>query len=75
MFGLGKPESKFGKFLRKHGIKQADLVDKSGVNKSTVSKLSTGDAFKPSLKNAQKIIKALRSMTGKDIDHDDFWTF
>jgi hypothetical protein len=26
------------------------------------------------MKNARKIIKALRDLTGKNIDYDDFWS-
>ncbi|QPA33382.1 helix-turn-helix transcriptional regulator [Thermaerobacillus caldiproteolyticus] len=74
MFGLGKPRSKFGKFLDKHEITQQDLVRKSGVNRGTISRLCQGDAFKPSMKNAHKIIKALRQLTGKNVDYDDFWS-
>lgn len=73
MFGLGKPESKFGKFLRKNGLSQQDVVKKSGVNKTTISRLAQGDAFRPSMKNASKIVKALRELTNKNVDYDDFW--
>ncbi|MRS25926.1 helix-turn-helix transcriptional regulator [Bacillus sp. RIT694] len=74
MFGLGKRRSKFGKFLDKNGISQQDVVRESGVNRGTVSRICQGDAFSPSMKNGQKIIKALRKLTGRDIDFDDFWT-
>jgi len=74
MFGLGKPRSRFGKYLDKKGIKQQDLVRESKVNKGTISRICQGDAFKPSLENARKIIKALRKMTGEKVDYDDFWS-
>lgn len=74
MFGLGKPRSKIGKFLDKHNISQQELVEKSKVNKATISRICQGDAFQPSMKNASKIIKAIRDLTGKDIDYDDFWS-
>jgi putative transcriptional regulator len=74
VFGLGKPRSKLGKFLDKHEIKQQELAEKSKVNKATISRVSQGDAFQPSMKNASKIIKALRELTGKDVDYDDFWS-
>lgn len=73
MFGLGKPRSKFGRFLDKHKIRQQDLVKESKVNKTTISRLCQGDTFKPSLTNGNKIIKALRKMTGKNVNIDDFW--
>lgn len=74
MFGLGKPRSKFGRFLDKNGISQQDLVRESGVNKGTISRLCQGDAFTPSVKNAGKIVKTLRELTGRNIDYDDFWS-
>ncbi|MFJ5624771.1 helix-turn-helix domain-containing protein [Peribacillus loiseleuriae] len=74
MFGLGKPRSKFGKYLDKHNISQQDLVETSKVNKATVSRVCRGDAFQPSMKNAGKIIKALRKLTGEHVDYDDFWS-
>lgn len=72
-FGLGKPRSKFGKWLDNQKISQEDLSKESGVNKSTISRLCAGDAFQPSMKSASKIIKALRRK-GKEIDYDDFWS-
>lgn len=72
-FGLGKPRSKLGKFLDSKKISQQELVEKSGVSKSTISKLCTGDAYSPTIKNANKILKALRELTGTKVDHDDFW--
>lgn len=71
-FGLGKPRSRFGKWIDKQGISQEELARDSGVNKSTISRLCSGDAFQPSMKNAAKIIKALRNK-GKKIEYDDFW--
>ncbi|KYG33439.1 helix-turn-helix domain-containing protein [Priestia endophytica] len=73
MFG-GKPRSKFGRFLDKHKISQQDLVRESKVNKTTISRLCQGDAFNPSIKNATKIKSALKRMTNKNIDYDDFWS-
>lgn len=72
-FGLGKPRSKFGKWLDKQGISQEELARESGVSKSTISRLCSGDAFAPSMKNASKIVKALRKR-GKKVEYDDFWS-
>ena len=74
MFGLGKPRSKIGKFLDKNDISQQDLVNESKVNKTTISRVCQGDAFQPSMKNASKIIKALRKLSGQNVDYDDFWS-
>lgn len=74
MFGLGKPLSKFGKFLLRKGISQKDLREWSGVNQNTISRIARSDDNKPSLMNAQKIIKALKKK-GHYVDYDDFWSF
>ncbi|MBM7592230.1 helix-turn-helix transcriptional regulator [Brevibacillus fulvus] len=71
--GLGKPRSKFGRWLDSERISQEELVRISGVNKSTISRLCSGDAFKPSMKSALKIISALRRV-GKNVDYEDFWS-
>lgn len=71
-FGIGKARSTFGKWLDDNGISQQEVTDWSGVSKSTISNLSKGDAFTPSLKSATKIIRALRKQ-GYDVDIQDFW--
>lgn len=73
MFGLGKGRSKFGKFLDKNKISQQDVVKKSGVSRGTISRIAQDDIFEPKIKNAKKIIKALREISDKKIDYDDFW--
>ncbi|EKS8367458.1 helix-turn-helix domain-containing protein [Bacillus thuringiensis] len=73
-FRLGKHRrSKLARFLDKNQITQQLLAEKSGVSKSTISRICQGDAFAPTMKNAQKIIKALRDLTNKDVHYDDFW--
>ncbi|HDR7659078.1 helix-turn-helix domain-containing protein [Bacillus mobilis] len=72
MFGLGKPLSKFGKFLRKNDITQTELKEWSGVNQNTISRISRSNQFKPSLGNGQKIIRALKRK-GFGVDFEDFW--
>lgn len=73
-FSLGKRRSSFGEFLDKHKLTQQDVVDKSKVSKSTVSRLCQNDGFQPNMRTAGKIIKALRQLTGKDVDYEDFWS-
>lgn len=71
---LGKRRSKFGRFLDKHDLTQQDVVKKSGVSRGTISRLcQTENEDGPTMKNAQKVIKALRELTGKNVDFDDFW--
>ena len=72
MFGLGKPLSKFGKFLRKNDITQTELKEWSGVNQNRISRISRSNLYKPSLGNGQKIIRALKRK-GFGVDFEDFW--
>lgn len=72
-FDFGKPRSKFGKFLDKHQLTQQEVADQSGVSRGTISRLCKGNAFHPSLKNSNKIIKALKKLTNKNVDYSDFW--
>jgi putative transcriptional regulator len=74
-FSLGKRHrSKLAKFLEKNEILQQELADQSGVSKSTISRICQGDEFAPNMRTAQKIIKALKQMTNKNIHYDDFWS-
>lgn len=72
---LGKSDrSEFGKFLDKHKISQQEVVNNSNVSKSTISRLCQNDGFQPNMRTASKIIKAIRNLTGKNVDYDDFWS-
>ena len=74
-FKLGKRNrSKLAEFLNRNDLTQQDLANESGVSKSTISRVCQGDNFSPTMRNAQKIIKALKKLTGKKVDYDDFWT-
>ncbi|AID50236.1 helix-turn-helix transcriptional regulator [Bacillus mycoides] len=70
--GKGR-KSKLSNFLEKNKITQQELAERSGVSKSTISRVCQGDKFSPTMKNAQKIIKALKKLTNKDVHYDDFW--
>ncbi|EJS56818.1 hypothetical protein ICG_02359 [Bacillus cereus BAG1X1-3] len=72
MFGLGKPLSKFGKFLRRNNITQTELKKWSGVNQNTISRISRSNTYKPLLGNGQKLMKALKRK-GYSVDFEDFW--
>ncbi|MCA1319776.1 helix-turn-helix transcriptional regulator [Bacillus tianshenii] len=74
-FNLGKNDrSKFGRFLDKNELSQQEVVDNSKVSKSTISRLCQNDGFQPNMRTASKIIKAIRNLTGKNVDYDDFWS-
>lgn len=71
---LGKRRrSKLALFLDQNGVTQQELSEKSGVSKSTISRVCQGDKFAPTMRNAQKIVKALKKITNKDVYYDDFW--
>ncbi|RCW41568.1 helix-turn-helix domain-containing protein [Paenibacillus prosopidis] len=72
MFGLGKPRSKFGKWLDKKGIKQQWVAEKSKVSRGTISQLAIDDSRSPTYKNAVKLIKVLREID-PSIRADQFW--
>lgn len=74
-FNLGKRHrSKLAKFLEENEISQQELANKSGVSKSTVSRVCQGNEFAPNMRNATKIVSALRKLTKKNVNHDDFWS-
>ncbi|PEB38690.1 helix-turn-helix domain-containing protein [Bacillus pseudomycoides] len=68
-----KPRSKLGKFIDKHNLKQVDIANISGLRESTISRLANIDSVSPSMKSANKIVKALRILTGKNVNNTDFW--
>jgi len=72
MFGTGKPRTKLGRWLDKRGITQSWLMKKTGLNKNTVSDLTSDKDRSPTLKTMQKVIKALREIDPK-VNSNDFW--
>ncbi|WP_336992616.1 helix-turn-helix domain-containing protein [Bacillus toyonensis] len=69
-----KPRSKLGKFLDTHDLKQNEVAKASGVKEATLSRVCNISSVSPTAKNASKILKALRKLTGKSVDYTDFWT-
>ncbi|MED3976788.1 helix-turn-helix transcriptional regulator [Priestia megaterium] len=72
MFGIGKPRTKLGKWLDKRGITQSWLMKKTGLNKNTISDLTSDKDRSPTLKTMQKVIKALKEIDPK-VNSNDFW--
>lgn len=72
-FGLGKKRSRLGKWLDQHGIAQLEVEKRSGLSRGTISKACSDDDYSPTLASAKKIIKAIRDLTKKNVDYDDFW--
>lgn len=72
MFGLGKPRSKFGKWIDKKGIKQIDIVKSSQVGRSTISNMCSNPNHRPRYESWIKVERALKKL-GYDIRKEDFW--
>jgi transcriptional regulator with XRE-family HTH domain len=72
MWGIGKPRSKLGKWLDKHGLEQKELTKVSKVNKNTVSKACNEKDYIPSQKTIQKLLKAIRKVD-PNVKMSDFW--
>jgi len=73
MYGnIGKPRSKFGKFLDKNGITQSELSEVSGVSMDTITRACAPGGELRSI-SKDKLIKAVRKLTNKPVYEDDFW--
>ncbi|WP_110926822.1 helix-turn-helix transcriptional regulator [Bacillus massiliglaciei] len=70
--GLGKPRSKFGKFIDINSISQKVLADQSGVSKSTISRLCQQGDYTPNMKNGIRLVKVLNE-AGYKVSYEDFW--
>ncbi len=74
MFGLGKPRTKFGKWIDKHGIKQIDLEKKTKLSRGVISRLCNEKDHEPTFRTISKVKKALKEL-GHDLDKNRFWGF
>lgn len=72
MWGLGKPQSKLGKFIAKHGYTIQDLSEVSKVNRNTVGKICSDSNYLPSAKTIKKIMTAIRKLD-PNAKADDFF--
>lgn len=72
MFGLGKPRTKLGKWLDKRGVTNTWLQKESGVNKNTITDLTSKGEHSPTQTTMKRILKALREIDPR-VKADDFW--
>ncbi|MGE6895722.1 helix-turn-helix domain-containing protein [Priestia flexa] len=72
MWGLGKPQSKVGKFIAKNGYSIKDLSEASKVNRNTTSKICSDSTYSPTANTIKKIMKALRQID-PNVKVDDFF--
>jgi transcriptional regulator with XRE-family HTH domain len=72
MFGLGKPRSKFGKWLDSKGIDQKEVAERANVSEMTITRLCNNKKHSPRIATWVKVQRALKSM-GYDVDRDKFF--
>jgi transcriptional regulator with XRE-family HTH domain len=72
MFGLGKPRSKFGKWLDRRGIQQNEVANKAGLGRTTISNMASNKDYKPRISTFTKLQKGLKKM-GYNVEYNDFW--
>lgn len=72
MFGLGKPRTKFGKWLDKKGITQNEVAKKSNVGRTTISNMCSDKSYAPKYATFEKVKRGLNKM-GHSVEYNDFW--
>jgi transcriptional regulator with XRE-family HTH domain len=72
MFGLGKPRSKFGRFLDQKGIEQKEVAERAKVSEMTLTRMCNDKEHSPRISTWVKIQRALKSM-GYEVDRDKFF--
>jgi len=72
MFGLGKPRSKFGRYLDQKGIEQKEVADRANVSEMTLTRMCNDKDHSPRISTWVKVQRALKSM-GYDVDRDKFF--
>jgi len=70
--GTWQKRSELGKWLDQNGYTQEDLVNASGLNRNTVSKVCSDPDYIPSGRTMRKIMKAVRQIDPSLKAHD-FW--
>jgi putative transcriptional regulator len=72
MFGLGKPRTKFGKFLDKNSVTSVEFSEESGVTRKTVGKACNDKDYIPRQDVMKKIMSAARKID-PNAKMSDFW--
>ncbi|MGD6879920.1 helix-turn-helix domain-containing protein [Bacillus infantis] len=72
MFGLGKPRSKLGKFIDRHGITVVEFAKESGVTRKTLGNACNDKEYIPRQDVIKKILRAARKVD-PDVKMSDFW--
>jgi len=72
MFGLGKPRSRFGKWVDKNELLQEEIAKKANVGNTTVSNMCNDKNYSPRISTWVKIEKALKQL-GYNVKREDFF--
>lgn len=72
MFGLGKPRSKFGKWIDKKNIKQEEIRKLTKLSHGTITNLCNDEDYVPKISTWVKVERALKTL-GHKVRHDDFF--
>ena len=72
MFGLGKPRSKFGRWIDSKGIEQKEVAERANVSEMTLTRMCNDKEHSPRISTWVKVQRALKSM-GYDVDRDKFF--
>lgn len=70
MFGLGKPRTKLGRYIDRHGISQGQLEEWTGLGRSTIMRICNDTSHGPHEVTMMKIVSALRKR-GYSVSVDD----
>lgn len=72
MFGLGKPRSKFGKWIDRKGITQKEVARKAKISEMSLTRMCNDKEYKPKISTWVKVERALKSM-GHNVDYEKFF--
>lgn len=69
---LGKPRSKFGKWLDKNSVSTVEFADECGVSRKTIGIAANDKEYVPGASVTRKIMRTVRKIEG-DAEVSDFW--
>lgn len=72
MFGLGKPRTKFGKWVDKKGLLQKEIAKEAKLSDTTLSSMCSDPEYAPKYETWHKVKKALEKF-GHNVDRHDFF--
>ncbi|CAH1230626.1 hypothetical protein PAECIP111891_06702 [Paenibacillus allorhizoplanae] len=72
MFGIGKPRTKFGKWIDSKGISQEWIVKNCGIDKNAATRICGNSDYKPNGSTKGRVIAGLRK-NGHGVYEEDFW--